>query len=309
MISKSQVRKAGDRIADGDLSPDNIRAIEEYRSTFDSLLVDTSDIVNRTLATTELSFLVSGRPKRTSSIRRKLIRSREMENRMNVANMADLVGARVIVSNLETQDAVARELVDVFGSEVTARDYRSRTVGYRAIHLIRRTTNSQRIEIQIRTLPQHVWAVESESFDQQVKEGGGRSEIRIFLDQELSPVCKAIDEEVAFNLPGGQMFADRAPTKRFLPNITRLFEQATKGYLKPRGDTTYVVVFDSRLSLLTRVEPFHNDRKRAAREYNRLCGMLDQNRFDVVVLNSRTREAIAVTHPNFFPRVQFGKFE
>lgn len=306
MISKNQVRKAGKRIASGDYSSEDIRIVEEYRATFDSLLIASSDDVNKVLSQLGVSFLVSGRPKRTNSIRRKLLRERA--HGMNLANMADLVGLRVIVSDVFAQNMTIEALVSQLGSRVSVRDYRNRETGYRAVHLIRHV-DSKALEIQIRTLPQHIWAVESESFNETVKEGGGPPDVRRYLDSQLTAVCKAIDEDRSVDIQFETLFRERAPISRFLENMRVLFRLATEGFARPRTDTTYIVVFDSVLRVLTRVSPFKNGREEAIREYNRLCGNVDQERFGVVVLNSRTREAISVTHPNFFPRVQFGVFE
>lgn len=309
MISKSAVRRASKRVADGDLSTSNIRAIEEYRSTHDELLVRTSEDVNTLLGSSGISFLVAGRPKRTSAIVRKLVRERNAGGHMNVIYMADLVGLRVLVRDMRDQDEVVSRLQGYYADAARSRDYRVRETGYRAVHLIVRI-ESRTIEVQVRTLAQHLWAVESESFSRTVKEGGGSKDVRAYLDTDLSPRCKATDEDLTVDDDGvGHLFAHRAPFSRFLPNLRTLFEQATRGFLKPRADTTYIVVFDSRLSILTRIEPFVDERDRAMREYGRLGSRLDQERFAMVVLNSRTPQAISVTHPNFFPRVKFGRFD
>ena len=207
------------------------------------------------------------RPKRTNAIKRKLLRERSRG--INLANMADLVGLRVIVSNVLAQDSAVEALRQGLGSRLGIRDYRSRESGYRAVHLIRHV-ESKAIEIQIRTLPQHIWAVESESFNETVKEGGGAPDIRSYLDGQLAPVCKAIDEGESIDIAPGSLYQDRAPVSRFLENIRKLFQLATEGFARPRTDTTYVVVFDSVLRVLTRVSSFRNGREEAIREYNQL---------------------------------------
>ena len=305
MTSKSAVRRAGRRIAQGELSEADLRDVEEYRSTFDSLLVQTSARANDALAESPIRYLVAGRPKRISSIVRKLIRE---QGRMSVTNMGDLVGVRIVVRDIAAQnEAIARLSVE-FSPDYRIRDYRDREKGYRAVHITYRL-GGKAVEIQVRTLPQHVWAVESESFNLTVKEGGGSPEIRAYLDDELCAACKAIDEGYEPDLTVGLLYFRRAPTSRFLPNLQRLFAEATTGFGKPSADTTYIVVFDSRLATLTRIEPFLKERARAIYEYERLGRMLDHERYDVVVLNARTPQAISVTHPNFFPAVKFGRFD
>lgn len=305
MISKNRVRKAGRAIAGGDLSPQNIRVVERYRASFDSLLVATADRVNSCLAGRGVPFLVTGRPKRTSSIIRKLLK---MGTQTNVSNMADLVGLRVLVSDFEAQEAVLSMLQAELKGVLRVIDYRDRERGYRCIHLVHRH-EGRAIEIQVRSLVQHLWAVESEAFGQTVKEGGGTGDVREYLDGELAFACKAIDEGRHIEGSGSEIFRIRAPIRRFLPNMTSLFREATRGFSRPRADTTYIVVFDSMLAHLTRIDPFREERDRAITEYTRLCERLNQDRYDVVVLNSRTPQAVSVTHPNFFPNVRFGRFD
>ena len=305
MISRSRVRRAGRGIARGELSETNLRDVEEYRSTFDPLLVQTSVRANEALAEGSIRYLVAGRPKRISSIVRKLIRE---QGRMSVANMGDLVGVRIVVRDIAAQNEAITRLSVEFSPDYRIRDYRDRDNGYRAVHITYRL-GGKAVEIQVRTLPQHVWAVESESFNLTVKEGGGPPEIRSYLDDELCSACKAIDEGHDPDLTVGLLFLKRAPISRFLPNVRRLFAEATTGFGRPSADTTYIVVFDSRLAALTRIEPFLRERERAISEYERLGRMLDHERYDVVVLNARTPQAISVTHPNFFPAVKFGSFD
>lgn len=305
MISKNQARKAGQCVANGDLAPHNVRVLEEYRSSFDSFLVRTTEAVNRSLSQGADRFLVTGRPKRTSSIIRKLIK---MGPQTNVSNMADLVGVRILVYDMCAQNRVATVLNRELGGRLKEIDYRTRERGYRSVHLIYRDEGKS-IEVQVRSLAQHLWAVESESFGQTVKDGGGSSEVRRYLDDELGRACKAADEGVRVDVQGGDLYRNRSPIGRFLPNMQSLFSKATQGFSRPRPDTTYIVVFDSMLYHLTRIDPFRDERDRAIGEYNRLCGRLNQERYDVVVLNSRTPQAISVTHPNFFPNVRFGRFD
>src|SRR5262249_47175883 len=155
------------RLRDGTETPEDITLLEDYRTTFDPLLIETSAKVDCALARSGLPFVLSGRSKRTKSIIRKLQRLQNAG--MDLSRMGDIVGIRVIIDSIKNQDAaialLSRELVtkDVY-------DYRKQDRGYRSVHVLTRH-EEKLLEIQIRTLPQHLWAIESEAFGEQVKEG------------------------------------------------------------------------------------------------------------------------------------------
>ena len=304
MISRTQVRKAGKRITNGDVSPTNLRILEAYRETFDDALVGSSEHLNRLLVDSSIPFLLSGRPKRIKSIVRKLLHAKNMD----VTNMADMIGVRILVANVGMQDRVTTLLHSYFGSVTKIRDYRSRDLGYRSVHLIVRS-QEKLLEIQIRTLIQHVWAVESESFGDTVKSGGGDPKIRTYLDEELAPACKILEESNQLLNSDGPLWNQRNPTTRFLSNIRMLFHECTSKSTRPKSDKNYVVVFDTRLSLLTRVDVIDGQRQKAVDDYRRLATRLDEERFDIVLLNSRSSQSVSLTHPNFFPHVKFGRFD
>ena len=148
--------------------------------------------------------------------------------------MADLVGIRVLVPDTMAQIKARGGLTQLLSPGVKVIDYRSRSSGYRSIHIIYKR-EGKLIEIQLRTLPQHLWAVESEYFGQTVKEGGGNAAVRGYLDDELAPVCKAVDEGSEDKVKTGPLFKNRAPINRILRNMHRLFVEATRGFSRPRG--------------------------------------------------------------------------
>ena len=304
MIPRNQVRKAGKQIAEGNVDATNLRIIEAYRESFDDALIGSSDELNSLLVRKSLRFLLSGRPKRIKSIVRKLIRAKNMD----VTNMADMIGIRILVSDITMQDEIIKILCAHFGPSTKLRDYRNRENGYRSVHLITRIEGKQ-LEIQVRTLIQHIWAVESESFGDTVKGGGGDTSIRTYLDEELAVACKALEESNQLIEFEGSLWNQRNPTTRFLSNIRRLFNESTSSYTQPRQERNYVVVFDRRLSFLTRLDVITDNRKHAIDNYRRLVSRVDEDRFDIVLLNSRSSRSIALTHPNFFPRVKFGQFD
>ncbi len=114
--------------------------------------------------------VTAGRVKRMASIRAKLGRGST-----DLRSMQDLGGCRAVMHDV----AAVRSVVDRYRNEETAsrmtwsRDYieSPKDDGYRGIHLIltfaapdgREEYSGQRLEIQVRTLRQHVWATAIEA--------------------------------------------------------------------------------------------------------------------------------------------------
>jgi len=119
------------------------------------------------------SAIVAQRLKRFSSIASKLVR----EPRMKLSQMQDIGGCRAIVSTVERAEDLVRAHKDKEAWDKNpnrhelhrCKDYiaEPKPSGYRGVHLIYKfktldpkhsVHNGQRIEIQIRSKIQHVWA-------------------------------------------------------------------------------------------------------------------------------------------------------
>ncbi len=145
---------------------------------------------------------------------------------MRLSQMQDIAGCRLIVDDFESQQVIVRRLHRQLAplGKVKSVDRRRRpSHGYRAVHLIV-TVDGKPVEIQVRTLYQHLWAELSESaadrYGSQVKYGGeapNRPEVRQTLvtlseglaelesaapDIEASEAMKAVAAAVALLIPG-----------------------------------------------------------------------------------------------------------
>ncbi len=144
---------------------------------------------------------ISVRAKRTDAIVRKLARM----GTMALTQMDDIVAARVLCASLGFQERLITALKDDFATSgaVRVKQYLrpARRDGYRAVHLIVKMPQVNlakdgpanfSVELQIRTYFQHLWATMSESFGEQVKEGGGTKAERIYL-RELSSKIESFE--------------------------------------------------------------------------------------------------------------------
>ena len=180
------------------LTVDDLRLLDQYRREFGP---DYAAVVASVREALQLE--ASGRPaKSTAAIVDKLNRGS-----MRLSQMQDIAGCRVVVADTPAQDAAIRQLASVFHS--TTIDCRERpSHGYRAVHVIVRPVRRP-VEVQIRTVLQHLWAEFSEkaadTFGMDVKYGGGHKVIRDALDgasdlvarfERLEPRREELGEEL-----------------------------------------------------------------------------------------------------------------
>lgn len=300
VLSGNAVKKLGKRLRNNEPSPDDLLLLEHYRASFDPLLIETSLKIDEHLRTLGIPFLISGRSKRTKSIIRKLQRPNNAG--MDLSRMSDIVGLRILVEQADEQATLYDNLCELLAIRKTD-DYRNSPpeTGYRSLHLI---TNDgpKLLEVQLRTLAQHLWATESESFGEKVKEGSGVGDAIEYL-RELSRACIELDRgvqctEAEFPAP---FMEERQPITGRLSHRQHIFRQVSQTTGKDDASTSYVIVFDRlRGELLHDFAYCGNERIEAINEYRKYCKMVDESKMDVLILNSTSRIGIEVTHPQFF---------
>ena len=179
--SKTEIDRLGIRLRES-VSSDDLRLLDTYRLSFASAY---EEVLQAIKATTGID--ASGRPaKSTTAIVDKL--SRES---IRLSQMQDIAGCRIVVVDIENQNALADKLSAHYSEAVTSDRREKPSHGYRAIHIIVHPAD-RAVEIQIRTQLQHLWAEHSEKladkFGIAVKYGGGPENIR----QRLEALSKNI---------------------------------------------------------------------------------------------------------------------
>ena len=299
-FSGNAIKKLGKRLRDGSREPVDIKMLEDYRATFDPLLVEMSLGLDKILRDTGEPFLLSGRTKRTKSIVRKLQRSENWG--MDLSRVSDLVGLRIVVKDTASQNRVLGAINACLETK-DIDDYRENPAGsgYRCVHVIVRD-GKQLLEIQLRTMPQHLWAVESEAFGEQVKEGGGTEEIRLYLTT-LSDLCSRLDEgePVSEGETDVPFLIQRMPISGTLERLQERFKAATKHKHQEGEETSYLIVFNRDLGEQLHELRFGPDeREEAVSQYQLINRTMDDTRFDVLILNTTVKAGLPVTHPQFF---------
>jgi putative GTP pyrophosphokinase len=206
-LSQTQLQKLGERLKEG-TSADDLRALAEYRLSFGPA----SDAVAQAVHACTGIEPMQRAAKSTQAILEKL---RRQSTRLG--SIQDIAGCRLTVSDCQTQAAAVAALMSRF-PDAAVKDRRvDPSHGYRAVHLIVRHEGF-RIEIQVRTVLQHTWALMSEmladDFGNDVKYGGGPSEVRQIV-QELS---ESIAEEEALEFELSQLEARIAAEGERVPN-------------------------------------------------------------------------------------------
>jgi ppGpp synthetase/RelA/SpoT-type nucleotidyltranferase len=292
MLPGKQLQKLGKRLRLGS-DPADVRLLNEYRRWFDPALLTAAFEINNGMGADAPPYLLSGRTKRTKSIVRKLVR----EPTMDLSRMTDIVGLRMIVDGAEEQRRVVARLPDVIRVERVA-DYTAGDHFYRAIHF-QGSVDGRRIEIQVRTLAQQLWADESESFGEQAKEGQLTPEQHAYLSELRAAACAVEAGEAPIQLTHA-LATTRRPIEIGLQTLRRGFAEATEPAIDGE-ERTLLVVHDEVLNELTRQNVFGAAaRADALAEYERLMTSLEQTRFSVLLLNARNLRALHVTHPRFF---------
>jgi putative GTP pyrophosphokinase len=291
-LTSNAVKALGRRLRDDEATDADWELLEQYKAEHDELLLVTAATVSETLHSRGVKHVLAGRTKRNKSIVRKLLRGRH--HGMDLSRMDDVVGLRVIVRDRESQDKAVEALASTLHTLRLPSDYRTRETGYRAVHLVVGEP-SHRIEIQVRTCAQHHWADRSERLGEHAKEGILTPEQETYLT-ELGAFTTAMDNGTPrVRLSGGEseLGAEYAA-------LLRLFDRTVRTSAQDGG--SFVVVYDGSTNTLVRVDAFGQaERTAAIKWYRYQAKNRDDMRFDVLVLNSESQLAMAVTHPRYFP--------
>ncbi len=212
-MTKTQVDRLGDRLREGLPTPADLRLLDDYRQSF---AVPYQEVLD-TLTTVFLLKPTGRQAKSTASIVAKLRRER-----VRLSQMQDIAGMRVIVVDVQAQEAALRDLTS-FHHGATVIDRRVATShGYRAVHVVM-TVASLPVEVQIRTELQHLWAELSEKladrYGEGLKYGEGDPSMRSWLGM-ASLLVASIEIEESGSM-GFQAIESRLKVRQILTDLRR----------------------------------------------------------------------------------------
>lgn len=183
-LSKSQLDKLGEKLKDGGVSEEDLRYLNDYKLSFAKAHEEVITSIK-----TRLRLEPTGRSaKSTTSIADKLKRES-----IRLTQIQDIAGCRLIVEDLNGQEQVTNALVDLFPDSFILDRRLKPSHGYRAVHLVV-SVDKKRVEVQVRTFLQHVWAELcerlSDTVDKSIKYGGGEKRVRELLRALSVEICR-----------------------------------------------------------------------------------------------------------------------
>jgi putative GTP pyrophosphokinase len=182
-LSKSQLDKLGEKLKDGSVSEEDLRYLNDYKLSFAKAHKEVITSIK-----TQLRLEPTGRSaKSTTSIADKLKRES-----IRLTQIQDIAGCRLIVEDLNGQERVTNALADLFPDSFILDRRLKPSHGYRAVHLVV-SVDKKRVEVQVRTFLQHVWAELcerlSDTVDKSIKYGGGEKKVRELLRALSVEIC------------------------------------------------------------------------------------------------------------------------
>ncbi|WP_432485817.1 nucleotidyltransferase family protein [Kineococcus esterisolvens] len=161
-LSNSQLKKIGKALVDGSETDDQLNQLDELLSRCDEVQVQASEVLARSLSSVTLTsggkLEVRGRAKTLITLREKLVRM----GGQALPVIRDLAGLRIVGDmTITEQDMVLNHACDALGVSAEQRKIIDRRQipmrGYRALHA-EFQLDEVRVELQVRTQLQHVWA-------------------------------------------------------------------------------------------------------------------------------------------------------
>jgi len=325
LYSRNLVDQAGDTLIDPQASDEDkigaLNIINNWRSSHSYPLQSLKMTLLNRAKIVYKSPLVAQRIKRLSSIESKLERFRDMK----LSRMQDIGGCRAVVPTVEHVFRLARSYEEARaknphrGSQFAgSKDYISQPKpdGYRSVHLVfryrtdsvkRSVYNGLRIEIQLRSEPQHAWATAVEvvgTFTRQaLKSSQGQAEwLRFFslmstaiaLQENTPPVPGTPTEERSLR-EEFEKYADQLQVEE------RLRTYATVAKIRPHSKAKYFLLnldLNARQVNITSYEK--KELERASEEYLKAEREAEGGNSDVVLVAVDSLAALKRAYPNYF---------
>ena len=225
--TNNQIDKLGDQLRNRQFSAGLLISLDEYRASF---LPAYELVVSRLRSS--LRYSATGRPaKSTPALVDKLERQR-----VRLSQVQDIAGCRIVVDDIFLQDRAIHAL-EVFLDSPVVYDRRSNpSSGYRAVHLVA-IVDGRRVEVQLRTELQHLWAEISEKIsdtvDPDLKYGKGPQAELDFLRNLSLAVARVEEEEAArrdfmAQLQQQKLRVDKRAKKHIRQYERRFFERRSQ---------------------------------------------------------------------------------
>lgn len=269
------------------------------------------------------NFIIAQRLKRLDSIVKKL----EREVTMNLWTMQDLGGCRVVVCNTNDVYEVAKNYKASRVRHILKKEYdyiqQPKKSGYRSYHMVyqyqsdtKETYNrNMLIEIQIRTLLQHLWATAVETMGlftkQTLKASKGDKETlrffalisSLFAIRENMPQVPDTPEKLEDIVEEIKKLDNQYNFLGMLSAIRVAVDHADETKCEKRsGYCILILNYSTRRLRMKFYKPSQIDK--ATKEYNQIENTRNEDKIDAVLVSVSSFGALKAAYPNYFSDIE-----
>jgi ppGpp synthetase/RelA/SpoT-type nucleotidyltranferase len=144
MASKAEINRLGDALREGNVTTENLIALDEYRRSFQPAMANVISNWQQFLGFPEV--LVQRPSKSTPSIIAKLRRQPTLQ----LTQIQDIAGLRVSLTDRYSQNVLAERVQSIFTNAKVIDRRATPSYNYRALHLVVNVLDRP-VEIQLRT--------------------------------------------------------------------------------------------------------------------------------------------------------------
>lgn len=302
-FSKRQIKDAG-RLLSQTLAYDDM-AVQAFAIAHNWRAAHAYPLMRERMRLSRLSNgLTAGRIKRMDSIRKKLRRSS-----VKLDQMQDLAGIRAILADMDAVRAVQAK----YHADLRTSDYVEypKAGGYRSLHLIKPfdergagdAYNGQKVEIQLRTKLQHVWATAVEAIGnmrgEDMKAGEGSPEWLRLLALMSGIIAERERQPVGPEIPApGPRDRELRDLCGSLSAIEKLgsFRSIIRGTENRRGNGFYLVQMNAETGEVS--VSAQSSFRIGSGQYD---GMVDSGeRHQSILVAVDSMDALRLAYPNYF---------
>lgn len=321
IISKNQVRKAGENVRDDKATDEDYKTISLWRSKHISIMTAMVNAINRKLKVKNLkAIIVARRLKRLSSIEFKLKRFPNMK----FDTMQDIAGVRVVFKELQQVKNFQMLMEKTYSKEdkkikfklISAKDYiqKPKDDGYRSIHQIFEHKDAKmHLELQIRTQLQHYWATAVEVLgmkgESKIKQGKGEDYHKEFF--KLSSALFSYTENTTISSKYKSLskkdicekIAELNQKHNILKNLSGLAVsgQNIERRANEKKDYYFIVVLNFKTNTL-RITGFNRKDFAEAKKFYDFCEQdsKENQNTDVVLISLDKFKLLKQAYPNYY---------
>ena len=314
MLTKSKIKKAGHNIShlteDDPRYQDSLQVLSEWRGMHVAPM-QSLNMYMRGRTKDYPDVIVAQRLKRLPTIISKL---KDANLHADLYSMQDIGGVRVIFESMDQLNSVANSLPAIMPTrnELWRKDYieNPKTSGYRGIHVIYETTGQEHpipVELQMRTLLQHAWAMTLETFDvinkTNLKRGYGNADTGEFM--RLCSALFSLEEErpvmSEFDGVAPQEIVRRAESMGMTQKLQVFAVPPENIFGNFSRDGYYLLQLDAEKQMTLAIQFDESDAETAEKQY---VGMekryIDDPNMAVVLVSADKVKDLQQAYPSYF---------